>query len=520
LKDNWRFENMKKDGNRFYIYHPVDQEIWYEFVVPTNTWYRRDPFNQFIDNNHPYLKRGNNELTTHKNLEVTYVSSEHFDYFSTGDGAKIVRLEEIYRELAENKLSIFKEKIAPIHGKKIRFYGGMFTGIYATAGNAEIIEQNDYPNSHEIIHVLLYRYPHFAPFAEGIAQCLQEAGNRFPLTEQNCSLAAKQKVKKQGKKLWDVLSNFSANSDYHLAGSFIYFHLFVEKDTTDSFVKFLKEMKPDLDFNTVRELYKRQLGKDMQYYVNKWERWIDSIDTTSDVCVKWNGEVPQASGINRATPAKPARLKMVDGVSIAERELPTMNLAEFLPDYENRERRAWLWRLFQAAEQQAKSFAESSDRWIVLRRVVPKKQAALWIEDGTIEVDPSFDPGTLFHEIFHTAFHKSRLLAGKDEAWGEAICDTFRYMMEKQFLPQKRSDWFLKIDKYTTMSYDQIMTTTADRAHDQKYGYPASLIVRAAAKNPQEFRRLWFTLLRMREQSGVDILDNYFSYDMQNGRPY
>ncbi len=292
LKDDWRFKKMEKDGNRFYIYHPVDQEIWYEFVVPTNTWYRRDPFNQYIDNYHPYLKRGKDALVTHRNLNVKYIASEHFDYFTTGDGTNIARLEEIYRELANNKLSIFGEKIEPIHGKKIRYYGGIFPGTYAEARSATIVDYGDRVNSHEMIHALLYRYPHFGPFAEGIAQCFQEEGNRFPLTEQNCSLAAKQKVKEQGKKLWDVLSNFSANSDYHLAGSFIYFHLFVEKDTTESFVRFLKELKPDLDFNTVRELYKRRLGKDMQYYVNKWEQWVKSIDETSDVFVNWNKRKP------------------------------------------------------------------------------------------------------------------------------------------------------------------------------------------------------------------------------------
>jgi hypothetical protein len=92
--------------------------------------------------------------------------------------------------------------------------------------------------------------------------------------------------------------------------------------------------------------------------------------------------------------------------------------------------------------------------------------------------------------------------------------------MEKQLPPQERSDWFLKIDKFTAMSYGQIMANSGDRDHDQKYSYPASLIVRAAAKNPQEFRRLWFTLLQMREQSGQDILSDYFYYEIQNGRPY
>jgi hypothetical protein len=134
---------------------------------------------------------------------------------------------------------------------------------------------------------------------------------------------------------------------------------------------------------------------------------------------------------------------------------------------------------------------------------VPKKEVARWIADGTIEIDPTLAPGTLFHEIFHTAFHKSRLLAGKDEAWGEAICDAFRYMMEKQLLPQEHSDWLLKIDKYSAMSYDQIMKSTADQTHDQKYSYPASLIVRAAAKDPQKFRRLWFTLLQMRPSVSI-----------------
>jgi hypothetical protein len=42
-----------------------------------------------------------------------------------------------------------------------------------------------------------------------------------------------------------------------------------------------------------------------------------------------------------------------------------MNPAEFLSGYDNPERRALLWNLFQAAEQQAKTFAESSDRWVV-----------------------------------------------------------------------------------------------------------------------------------------------------------
>ncbi len=200
-------------------------------------------------------------------------------------------------------------------------------------------------------------------------------------------------------------------------------------------------------------------------------------------------------------------------------ELPTMAFSEFLSGYEDQQRRAWLWDLFRAAERQAKTFAPSSDRWIVLRQVVAKPNRAMWIEDGTIEIDPAFDPGTLFHEIFHTVFHKSPLRAGKDEPWGEAFSDAFRYMMEKQFVDRENSGWSLKIDRFLSMSYDAVMVSSGDPGHDRKYGYPAALIVRAASKDLKEFRKLWFTLLQQREQVGSDVLNDYFKYDMQNGCP-
>ena len=158
-----------------------------------NVWYRKDPFNKHIDHNHPYLRRGDQPLASHRNLEVTYAPSAHFDYFTTGDGLKIGKLESLYRELMEDKLKMFGVGVGTVHGKKIRYYGGMFPGAYATASNAEVVEGGDFPNSHELIHVLMPQYPVNAAFAEGLAQCLQERGNRRPLEEPNCSLAAKSK---------------------------------------------------------------------------------------------------------------------------------------------------------------------------------------------------------------------------------------------------------------------------------------------------------------------------------------
>lgn len=286
LKDAWRFVKMQKEGNRFSVYHPVGKEIWYEFVVSPNVWFRRDPFNRFVNENHPYLKRGPAPLTTHRNLKVTYAPSAHFDYFSTGDGKKIQALEAIYTKLTTDILTVFEPDLKPVHGKKIRYYGGMFDGVYATAGNAEIIEKNDAPNSHEIIHVLLHDYPHFGPFAEGVAQCLQQAGNQRPLSEANCSLAAKDKRKQV--KLWDVLGDFGHHNDYHLAGSFIYYNLYIAPDARASFVAFLKELRDgSITFEEIQARYLKHTGKALSVSVRDWERWIATVNPSSNVYVDW-----------------------------------------------------------------------------------------------------------------------------------------------------------------------------------------------------------------------------------------
>jgi hypothetical protein len=288
LKNPWQFIKMEKDGNRFFVYHPVGKEIWYEFVVRPNVWFRRDPFNQFVDSNHPYLKRGATPLTTHRNLNVTYVPSAHFDYFTTGDGTQIRRLDAVYTQLTTRILTVLEPKLAPVHGKKIRYYGGMFEGCYATAGNAEIVDRGDSANSHEIIHVLMHAYPHYGPLAEGIAQCFQQSGNQRPLTEANCSLAAKEKSKHQN--LWDVLSDFGNHPDYHMAGSFIYHQLYVAPGARAPFVACLKEFKPGqaITPQVLLNHYRNHTGRDLKVVVREWERWVSRVTESSPVYVKWN----------------------------------------------------------------------------------------------------------------------------------------------------------------------------------------------------------------------------------------
>ena len=51
------------------------------------------------------------------------------------------------------------------------------------------------------------------------------------------------------------------------------------------------------------------------------------------------------------------------------------------------------------------------------------------------------------------------------------------------------------------------------------YVYPASLIVRKANRDLQQFRVLWLELEMLRQTKGTDVFNNYFGYDMQSGRP-
>ncbi len=290
LEDAWRYVKMRRDGNRYFVSHPVEGEIWYEFVTSPNVWYRRDPLNPQVHSDHPYLKReGARPLVQRRrDPHVTYVAGEHFDYFTTGDGTKIKELESVYRTLTGRLLTVLEPGLAPVHGKKIRFYGGIFDGCYTTADNAEIIEHGDYPNSHEIIHALLHAYPRLGPFAEGMAQCFQKSGNFRPIGEANCSLAAREKIKST--RLWDVLGDFGNHADYHMAGSFIFYQLYVAPDARAGFVAFLKEFRPGVapSFEEVQGLYRKHTGRDLRAAVDEWEKWVARVTPSSRVYVDWN----------------------------------------------------------------------------------------------------------------------------------------------------------------------------------------------------------------------------------------
>jgi len=197
----------------------------------------------------------------------------------------------------------------------------------------------------------------------------------------------------------------------------------------------------------------------------------------------------------------------------------TMPFERFLPLDDNRDRRLLLWLLFRAAEKQAFRFAAAPDRWILLARVDFAPNAGRWFPSGAIEIPRASDPGPLFHEVFHTVFHKSALHAGDDEPWGDPFCDAFRFFAEQELLPGPPSPFVRKLQDLSTRSFEESLTRSTDPGWTTKYGYPASLIVRRSGGTLAGLRELWFALQSRRRARGGDILDQEFGYSVQKGAP-
>lgn len=221
-----------------------------------------------------------------------------------------------------------------------------------------------------------------------------------------------------------------------------------------------------------------------------------------------NSPSQRESAINLLPPLKPAIVSW-----------PTMAYSNFMSGHPDEARRKELWDYFLVVERQAKNFARNQNEWKTLTSVSVGTTGAKWFSNGRIQLGANTAPGTMFHEVFHNSFNGSEFRGGEDNAWSEAFCDAFRYMMEKSLLPEPRSGWFSKVDGFTDMTYDQVMDRSGDKSFDRKYLYPASLIIRESGKDPSKFYALWFKLKDLRRQRNGDVLNAYFRYDMKNGRP-
>ena len=200
--------------------------------------------------------------------------------------------------------------------------------------------------------------------------------------------------------------------------------------------------------------------------------------------------------------------------------LPTMDKANFLPDWPDSAAREGLWKLFVAAEQEAKTFAETSERWVAIKKAETAKNGVKWLSSGKIELNWHGHPGTMFHEIFHTVCHKSRFHEQpEDEGWIEGFCDAFRYFMEKKLLKsQPPSPWLQKMETYSSLTAQQMLKfNTGDVAYNKKYLFPAAMIISHSKKDYGEFRKLWFDLLKKRAAARGNVLNDFFGYDKQKG---
>jgi hypothetical protein len=199
---------------------------------------------------------------------------------------------------------------------------------------------------------------------------------------------------------------------------------------------------------------------------------------------------------------------------------PELPYGDFLANADDEGRRQMFWSLFNKVEPEARAFPTSPDRWVPVIRVeygVRGRVSGDWSPSGVVQLKPENDPGVMFHELFHPAFHLSEFHPthmDRDGAWSEAWCDAFRYYAEREFLPAPPSAWVNRIDRLMGMTQAQIFAE-GDGFAKRKYTYPASLIVKSLggpSGSIATLRGLWRRLVAMRSQSGAPVMDDFFGF--------
>jgi hypothetical protein len=161
--------------------------------------------------------------------------------------------------------------------------------------------------------------------------------------------------------------------------------------------------------------------------------------------------------------------------------------------------RSELWGYFKEAVKHAKQLEPASVPIISVEVGGPS-----WL-GGEIKIpgDPD-DKGTIFQEVGHSffeasTFHTSRG-GGRNDLWGDAFCDAFRYCLEVEYLEGSR---WLK----------EMPTKRGGR-----YEYPARVILRRTGSwDFLGLKALWHGLLARYDGSG-DFLDREFDYRMPEPR--
>ncbi len=114
--------------------------------------------------------------------------------------------------------------------------------------------------------------------------------------------------------------------------------------------------------------------------------------------------------------------------------------SDFLPTSYSANLRNTYWDLFQYACNRVEAFCPCNKLRVEIRHVLDGgpnwslKQNPEGSSFATIKVPVTHDDhGVIFHEVFHSAFHFSPLWRDhKNIKWGDAFCDAFRYILEKE----------------------------------------------------------------------------------------
>ncbi len=123
-----------------------------------------------------------------------------------------------------------------------------------------------------------------------------------------------------------------------------------------------------------------------------------------------------------------------------------MKYSKFLPGVAELLRKK-AWTVFKNAEREAKQIIDGHNTFVKIKGVNEGNKNT-WEENGiiTITVDRD-DLGVIYHEVFHSAFHKSHIWQideNGDKQWGNGFCDAFRYLMEQKYLLGKDESDFMK----------------------------------------------------------------------------
>jgi len=191
---------------------------------------------------------------------------------------------------------------------------------------------------------------------------------------------------------------------------------------------------------------------------------------------------------------------------------------EFLIHFTETEQKEKLKKYF---DQSVSLASRYHNQFIPIVKVI-KCESNSWVQDGTIYFNPreGKEVGTLYHEVFHSAFHPSKLHNSINENWGDPFCDAFRYFAESAL--DTKFHWHEKLKQYCNKSFIEIMNASCDKSHDQSYGYPASLIIKKVGFDKQEgnFLALWGEIHNMANISSDFSLDEYFCYSIKEGKPF